>query len=141
MYCITRFTTAPKRGQTERTLCCVALFRLCFKLRGSRLTIPPSRVLSLSGLASSNGDRTNWERTLRLRAAGPKIVRKWLEYGGAVAARRQGKWPAEKELPAVPEGWTLEEWEKDGLEGVEEKRVEKLVVARRYGDTEEWKDL
>ncbi|GAA5847924.1 hypothetical protein JCM9279_003493 [Rhodotorula babjevae] len=141
MYCTSRFTMAPKRGEKERQLCCVALFRLCFKLRGSRLTIPPARVLSFSGLGSHEGDRRNWERTLKLRKAGPKVVRRWLEFGGAVAAQRQGKWPADKELPAVPEGWTLDEWEGDGLEGVEARRVDKLVVAKRYGDTESWRDL
>jgi len=141
MYCTSRFTMAPKRGEKERQLCCVALFRLCFKLRGSRLTIPPARVLSFSGLGSHEGDRANWERTLKLRRAGPKVVRRWLEYGGAVAAQRQGKWPADKELPAVPEGWAHDEWERDGLEGVEARRVDKLVVAKRYGDTESWRDL
>ncbi|GAA5823017.1 hypothetical protein JCM3770_005381 [Rhodotorula araucariae] len=139
MYCISRFTTAPKRGSSERTLCCVALFRSCFKLRGSRLSIPPARVLSYSGLAGAAGDRANWERTQRLKRAGPRTMRRWLEYGGAAAAKRQGKW--EGELPSVPEGWAPEEWQSDGLDGVEERRLDKLVVAKRYGDTEQWKDL
>ena len=139
LYCISRFTTAPKRGSADRTLCCVALFRSCFKLRGSRLSIPPARVMALSGLGGAEGDRANWERTLKLKRAGPKVTRKWLEYGGVAAAKRQGKW--EREMPAIPQGWEKEEWEGDGLEGVEERRKEKLVAAKRYGDTEEWKDL
>ncbi|GAA6037373.1 hypothetical protein JCM8097_008536 [Rhodosporidiobolus ruineniae] len=130
MYYIARFTTAPRRGSTERTLNCVAFSRSCFKLRGSRLTIPPSRVLSIAGCGP---DRTNWERALRLRKE--KKVRKWLEYGGAVAAQQQGKWAA-GELPPAEEGWEL-----DGLEGYEEKRLKGLGVSQRFGDTTGWEEL
>ncbi|GAA6009965.1 thioesterase family protein [Rhodotorula paludigena] len=129
LYYLSRFTTAPKKGSKERTLCCISFQRSCFKLRGSRLTIPPARVLALSGVGP---DRSNWERTLALKKAGR--VRQWLEYGGALVAQKQGKWNGP--LPSAEPGW-----EHDGLEMYEEKRLERLPVAQRFGETQDWVDL
>ncbi|GAA5918753.1 hypothetical protein JCM6882_007724 [Rhodosporidiobolus microsporus] len=131
MYYVARFTTAPRRGSTERTLNCVAFSRSCFKLRGSRLTIPPARVLSASGCGP---DRSNWERVLQLRKE--KKMRRWLEYGGALVAKKQGKWADEGKFPKGEEGW-----ERDGLEMYEEKRLKGLPVATRFGDVSGWEDL
>ncbi|BGP18228.1 hypothetical protein JCM10213_007857 [Rhodosporidiobolus nylandii] len=132
MYYVARFTTAPRKGSKERTLNCVAFSRSCFKLRGSRLTIPPARVLSISGCGPA-GDRTNWTRAKQLKKE--KKVRRWLEYGGALVARKNGKW-TNGEFPAGEEGWEL-----DGMETLEEKRLKGLPVAQRFGDTSGWEDL
>ncbi|GAA6017554.1 hypothetical protein JCM10207_001205 [Rhodosporidiobolus poonsookiae] len=132
LYYAARFTTAPRKGSTERTLNCVAFSRSCFKLRGSRLTIPPARVLSNAG-AGSAGDRTNWERALRLKKAGK--ARRWLEYGGALVARQNGKW-TNGAFPAGEEGW-----EDDGMSALEDKRLKGYEVSRRFGDTSGWETL
>lgn len=130
IYYVARFTTAPKRGSTERTLHCVALNRSCFKLRGSRLSIPPARVLSISGLGP---DRTNWERTLALRKE--KKGAKWLKYGGALVAKKNGTLKEGKELEGE-EGWEL-----TGMEGYEERRLKGMEVVGRFGDVSGWKEL
>ncbi|GAA5993048.1 hypothetical protein JCM11641_006643 [Rhodosporidiobolus odoratus] len=130
IYYVARFTTAPHKGTTERTLNCIAFSRSCFKLRGSRLTIPPARVLSASGCGP---DRSNWERWLKLRKE--KKIRKWLEYGGALVARKNGKL-TNGEFPAGEEGWEV-----DGMEALEHKRLKGLPVAQRFGDTTGWEDL
>ncbi|GAA5878954.1 hypothetical protein JCM8547_003257 [Rhodosporidiobolus lusitaniae] len=130
LYYVAKFTTASRRPGSPRTLNCVALSRSCFKLRGSRLTIPPARVLSASGCGP---DRSNWERVLRLKKE--KKLRRWIEYGGALIAKKQGKWMKE-ELPQAEEGWEL-----DGLEMYEEKRLKGLPVSQRFGDVSGWEDL
>lgn len=130
VYYVARFTTAPKRGSTERTLHCVALNRSCFKIRGSRLSIPPARVLSLSGLGP---DRTNWERTLQLRKE--KKGAKWLKYGGALVAKKNGTLPVGTE-PQGEEGWEV-----TGMEGYEERRLKGMEVVGRFGDVRGWKEL
>lgn len=127
---MTRFTTAPKKGSKERTLNCVGFSKSCFKLRGSRLSIPPSRVLSFSGVGP---DRSNWERTVRLRKE--HKARKWLLYGAALSAQKLGKW-TNGEMPAGEAGW-----DEDGLDLYEEKRLERLPVAQRFGETADWVDL
>ncbi|BGO93405.1 hypothetical protein NBRC10512_003608 [Rhodotorula toruloides] len=135
IYYVSRFTTAPRKGSKERTLNCVAFSRSCFKLRGSRLSIPPSRVLSISGVGS---DRSNWARTLKLRKE--RKVGKWLEYGGALVAQKAGKWTGA--LPAAGEGW-----EDDGMSMYEEQRLANLAkldnigVVQKAGETADWVDL
>ena len=85
IYYVAKFTTAPRKGSTERTLNAIAFSRSCFKLRGSRLSIPPSRVLSFSGV----GPKENYERTLKLQKE--KKSRKWLQYGAELVAKKNGK--------------------------------------------------
>lgn len=130
IYYTARFTTAPKKGSKERTLNCVALSRSCFKLQGSRLSIPPARVLSLSGVGP---DRSNWERTLALRKQG--TGRAWLKYGGEKVAHLAGKLPPGSEFKAVPE------WEDDGMGVYEERRLTGLAVVERFGDVSGWEAL
>jgi hypothetical protein len=130
IYYTARFTTAPKKGSKERTLNCVALSRSCFKLQGSRLSIPPARVLSLSGVGP---DRSNWERTLALRKA--RKGRAWLKYGGEKVAHLAGKLPAGAEFKEV------QEWEDDGMGVYEERRLAGLAVVERFGDVSGWEEL
>nr|CRX79057.1 hypothetical protein ls5930a1_00106 [Leucosporidium scottii] len=130
IYYTARFTTAPKKGSKERTLNCVALSRSCFKLQGSRLSIPPARVLSLSGVGP---DRSNWERTLALRKA--RKGRAWLKYGGEKVAHLAGKLPAGAEFKEV------QEWEDDGMSVYEERRLAGLAVVERFGDVSGWEEL
>lgn len=130
LYYVARFTTAPKRGSKERTLNCVALSRSCFKLRGSRLSIPPARVLSLSGVGP---DRSNWERTLRLREK--RQGRTWLKYGGMQAAEAAGKLPTGVVFEAI------EGWDQTGMESYEARRLAGLEVVGRFGNVEGWQNL
>lgn len=125
-----RFTTAPKKGSTERTLNCVALSRSCFKLGRSRLSIPPARVLSISGVGPG---LSNWQRTLKLRAEGTS--RAWLKYGGELAAKRNGRLPAGKEFVEVAG------WEEDGMSMYEERRQAGLAVVERFGNVDGWEEL
>ncbi|GAA5988374.1 hypothetical protein JCM5350_004422 [Sporobolomyces pararoseus] len=85
IYYVAKFTTAPRKGSTERTLNAIAFSRSCFKLRGSRLSIPPSRVLSFSGV----GPKENYERTLKLQKE--KKSRRWLQYGAELVAKKNGE--------------------------------------------------
>ncbi|GAA5882434.1 hypothetical protein JCM1840_001742 [Sporobolomyces johnsonii] len=130
IYYVARFTTAPRKGSKERTLNAVAFSRSCFKLRGSRLSIPPSRVLSLSGVGP---DRSNWNRTLKLQKE--KKVRKWIQFGAERVAQKNGKWTN----GAMIDG--EEGWEDDGLSMYEEKRLKGLPVAQRFGDVTGWEEL
>ncbi|GAA5950996.1 hypothetical protein JCM21900_004123 [Sporobolomyces salmonicolor] len=130
IYYVARFTTAPRKGSKERTLNAVAFSRSCFKLRGSRLSIPPSRVLSLSGVGP---DRSNWNRTLKLQKE--KKVRKWIQFGAERVAQKNGKW-TNGAMVAGEEGW-----EDDGLSMYEEKRLKGLPVAQRFGDVTGWEEL
>lgn len=130
IYYVARFTTAPRRGSKERTLNCVALSRSCFKLQGSRLSIPPARVLALSGVGP---DRSNWERTLRLRDK--RQGRDWLKYGGMRAAAEAGKLPAGTEFIARPE------WDETGMETYEARRQAGLAIVGRFGDVSGWENL
>ncbi|GAA5841344.1 hypothetical protein JCM3766R1_005038 [Sporobolomyces carnicolor] len=121
IYYVAKFTTAPRKGSTERTLNAVAFSRSCFKLRGSRLSIPPSRVLSFSGL----GQEANYERTLRLQKE--KKGRKWLQYGAELVAKKNGK---------VLTGKTVQGeagWDEDGMDEFEAQRVKALPLAERLG--------
>ncbi|KAM0747910.1 hypothetical protein T439DRAFT_382980 [Meredithblackwellia eburnea MCA 4105] len=121
IYYQAKFTTAAKRKGQPRTVHCIALSRSCFKLRTSRLTIPPSRVLSLSGVGAS---RSNWNRTLQLRKEGKSKA--WLKYGGeVVAARKSGG-----DVPP-----RRSEWDEEGLDVFEERRVRNLrEVSGAFGD-------
>lgn len=130
IYYVARFTTAPKKGSTERTLNCIALSRSCFKLRGSRLSIPPARVLAISGVGP---DRSNWERTLQLRKE--RKSRAWLKYGGELVAQRSGK------LPAGVVFEEKSEWADDGMSAYEERRLAGLAVVERFGNVEGWEKL
>ncbi|GAA6015377.1 hypothetical protein JCM11491_000404 [Sporobolomyces phaffii] len=129
IYYVARFTTAPRKGSKDRTLNAVAFSRSCFKLRGSRLSIPPARVLSFSGL----GPKSNYERTLELQKANKS--RKWLQFGAEIVARRNGK---------VLTGKTVEGetgWEEDGMDEFEAERLKGLPIAERLGDTTGFEDL
>ncbi|SCV74403.1 BQ2448_6835 [Microbotryum intermedium] len=131
LYTVCRFTTpGSQKGFSERTLNCVSLCRSCFKMKGSRLSIPPSRVLSISGLGP---DRSNWERAVGLRAKGKGKA--WLKYGGELAAKRAGK--LGKEHVLVGE----EGWEEDGMQGYEERRVQGLKVVEKFGDVKGWENF
>jgi len=129
IFYVARFTTAPRKGSTERTLNAIAFSRSCFKLRGSRLSIPPARVLSFSGL----GPKENFERTLRLQKE--KKARKWLQFGAELVAKRNGKTLTGKTV-AGEAGW-----EEEGLGEFEEKRLKGLPIAERFGDVTGWEDL
>ncbi|GAA5940468.1 thioesterase family protein [Sporobolomyces koalae] len=122
IYYVARFTTAPRKGSTERTLNAVALSRSCFKLRGSRISIPPARVLSYSGL----GPATNYERTLQLQKNGKS--RQWLQYGAESVARQSGKELRGKTIKGEPG------WDEDGMESFEAERVKGSSLAERMGD-------
>jgi hypothetical protein len=129
IYYVARFTTAPRKGSKERTLNAVAFSRSCFKLRGSRLSIPPSRVLAFSGV----GRKENYERTLRLQKE--KKSRSWLLYGAELVAKRNGK---------VLTGKTVEGetgWEDDGMDEFEAARLKGLPISERMGDTTGFEDL
>lgn len=129
IYYVARFTTAPRKGTTERTLNAVAFSRSCFKLRGSRLSIPPSRVLAFSGL----GPQANFERTLRLQKE--KKSRKWLQYGAELVAKRNGKALTGKTV----EGETG--WDEDGMDEFEAARLKGLPMAERLGNVSDIEDL
>ncbi|GAA6061864.1 hypothetical protein JCM10212_001297 [Sporobolomyces blumeae] len=130
LYYIGRFTTAPRRGSTERTLNAVVFSRSCFKLRGSRLSIPPARVLSFSGLGP---DRSNYERSLRLIKE--KKARKWIQYGAEAVAKKNGKALSGKTVEGE------EGWDHEGLEMYEDRRLKGLPVAERFGDVTGWENL
>ena len=117
----------PLKAQLPRQ---IALSRSCFKVRGSRLSIPPSRVLSVSGLGP---DHSNWDRTMALRAAGK--AKKWLKYGGALVARKNGREVTGKE------GLGEDGWEEDGMACYEERRTKGLEALKSFGDVEGWEGL
>jgi hypothetical protein len=121
VYYVARFTTAPRKGSTERTLNAIAFSRSCFKLRGSRLSIPPSRVLAFSGL----GRKENYERTLRLQKE--KKSRKWLQYGAELVAKNAGKTLTGKTVQGEAG------WDEDGMDEFEAARLKGLPIAERIG--------
>ncbi|KAK4703937.1 hypothetical protein P7C70_g2276, partial [Phenoliferia sp. Uapishka_3] len=127
VYYAARFTTAPRSGSKERKLHCIGLSRSCFKMRGSRLSIPPARVLSLSGLGP---DHANWNRTLSLRSKGDG--KKWLKYGGAMVAKKNGR-----EVEVVGE----QGWEVDGMEVYEERRLKGLESLGGFRDGKGWENM
>ena len=108
----------------------IALSRSCFKVRGSRLSIPPSRVLSVSGLGP---DHSNWNRTLALRAQ--RKAKKWLKYGGALVARKNGREITGKD------GLGEDGWEEDGMGCYEERRVKGLESLKGFGNVDGWEGL
>ncbi|KAK4045965.1 hypothetical protein OIV83_006485 [Microbotryomycetes sp. JL201] len=130
VYYVARFTTPPKKGSTERTLNCLALSRSCFKMKGSRLSIPPARVFAISGLGP---DRSNWERTVELRRQ--RKSRDWLKYGGMLASRQAGKLPAGVSFTEIPE------WNETGMEVYEAQRVAGLAIAERFSNSDGWDTL
>ncbi|KDE08429.1 hypothetical protein MVLG_01464 [Microbotryum lychnidis-dioicae p1A1 Lamole] len=132
LYYVCRFTTPPKNKKTssERTLNCVSLCRSCFKMRGSRLSIPPARVLSISGVGP---DRSNWNRAMGLREKGKGKA--WLKYGGELAAMKAGKLGMNHVLVGE------EGWDQDGMQAFEERRKEGLKVVERFGDVKGWESL
>lgn len=131
MYYVCKFTTAPKKGSKERVLNCVALSRSCFKLRDSRLSIPPSRVLSVSGLGP---DHTNWDRTMKLRKE--KKAKKWLKFGGALIAKKNGSTFVKAEDLKGEEGW-----EEDGMGMYEERRIKQMEIVSRFANVDGWLKL
>ncbi|SCZ98514.1 BZ3500_MvSof-1268-A1-R1_Chr3-1g05434 [Microbotryum saponariae] len=132
LYYVCRFTTPPnkKTSSSERTLNCVSLCRSCFKMKGSRLSIPPSRVLSISGVGP---DRSNWDRAMGFRAEGKGKA--WLKYGGELAAKKAGKLGTDHVLVGE------EGWDEDGMRDYEERRIEGLKIVGRFGDVRGWENL
>ncbi|KAK4046397.1 hypothetical protein OIO90_006577 [Microbotryomycetes sp. JL221] len=130
VYYVARFTTAPKKGSKERTLNCLALSRSCFKMKGSRLSIPPARVFAISGLGP---DGSNWSRTMQLRK--DRKSRDWLKYGGMLASQKAGK---------LPPGVIFEEnpdWDETGMECYEDRRLAGLKIVERFSNPEGWDQL
>ncbi|KAM0790148.1 hypothetical protein ACM66B_005469 [Microbotryomycetes sp. NB124-2] len=130
VYYVARFTTAPRKGSKERTLNCLALSRSCFKMKGSRLSIPPARVFAISGLGP---DESNWKRTVELRRQ--RKSRAWLTYGGMLASHKAGK------LPAGVTFTENVEWNETGMESYEAQRVAGLKIVERFSDSEGWDQL
>ncbi|KAI5475907.1 hypothetical protein MNV49_000740 [Pseudohyphozyma bogoriensis] len=139
---IARFTTAGKKPSDPRILNCLALSRSCFKLNGSRLSIPPGRILSISGLGPNED---NWNRTLQLRKE--KKSRDWLFFGGKVAAARRaaaGEALSGTVTPADGAASPVkgqEGWDSDGMEVYEQRRIERLKIVQNFADTEAWAAL
>lgn len=88
--------------------------RSCFKLPGSRQTIEPARVFSVSGLGSNDD---NWNSIQALRKAGQG--KKWIRYTGQ----------------------DVDGWEITGMEQYEEQRLAGLKVVSGFADVKGWKDM
>lgn len=127
IYYVAKFTSAPPANSppgTPRILNCLALNKSCFKL--GRLTIPPSRVLSYSGLGP---DRSNYLRMLDLRKRGKGKA--WLKYG---IVKKEGN-------GVVVEKEEEKDWGTDGMEGYEERRIERMALVEGFRDVSHWADL
>ena len=125
IYYAARFVTHDKHG--NEVLHAVALSKSTFKMRGSRLTIPPARVLSSAGCGT---DRSNWTRTERLRAKDRS--RDWLKYGALQRVEDTAGLAALK-----PE----QGWEDDGLGAFEERRKDSYAYVDKFAESDSWKDM
>jgi len=127
IYILARYVSRNRKG--EEVLHCVSVSRMTFKMQGSRLTIPPSRVLSAGGCGST---AQNWERTLALRKQGRS--RDWLRYGALKEAAKKGITLTEVVEPEPG-------WDEEHLEEYEERRARTLQFVSSLGDLEAWRAL
>ncbi|EGG04375.1 uncharacterized protein MELLADRAFT_75197 [Melampsora larici-populina 98AG31] len=103
VYLLSKFTTAPPKGSTTRTLNCISITRTVHKI--GRRTVPPAKVYAAGGFGP---DESNWHRICKLR---------------------QERKPMRQKLSASQE-WLLNGEPFDGMDRFEEQRQRNLEIIR-----------